>query len=149
MTTRRTVLLGGFGAGVFVAAASGWAWLSVGYSLPPDTVAVALSEKELAVVGALTEALVPGEDGMPNGLALRVPQRVDEEVRAAEARRVAREVRRQARAASATPTPRRWLRLLRPWRTQPLKPGSNAARSTARTRRTTVRKSGPLSGAGS
>ena len=83
MTTRRTLLLGGFGAGVFVAAASGWAWLSVGYSLPPDTIAVALSEKELAVVAALTEALVPGEDGMPNGLALGVPQRVDEEVWAA------------------------------------------------------------------
>jgi hypothetical protein len=83
MTTRRTVLLGGFGAGVFVAAASGWAWLSVGYSLPPGTVAVALSEKELAVVCALTETLVPGEDGMPNGIALGVPQRVDEEVWAA------------------------------------------------------------------
>lgn len=83
MTTRRTLLLGGFGAGVFVAAASGWAWLSVGYSLPPDTIAVALSEKELAVVAALTEALVPGEDGMPNGVALGVPQRVDEEVWAA------------------------------------------------------------------
>jgi hypothetical protein len=80
MTTRRTVLLGGFGAGLFVAAASGWAWLSVGYSRPSDTIAVALSEKQLAVVAALTEALVPGEDGMPNGLALGVPQRVDEEV---------------------------------------------------------------------
>jgi hypothetical protein len=83
MTTRRTLLLGGFGAGVFVAAASGWAWLSVGYTLPPATVAIALSEKELAVVAALAQALVPGEDGMPNGLALGVPQRVDEEVWAA------------------------------------------------------------------
>ena len=83
MTTRRTLLLGGFGAGVFVAAASGWAWMSVGYSLPPNTVAIALTEKELAVVAALTEALVPGEDGMPNGVALGVPQRVDEEVWAA------------------------------------------------------------------
>ena len=56
MTTRRTVLLGGFGAGVFVVAASGWAWMSVGYSLPPNTVAVALTEKQLAVVAALAEA---------------------------------------------------------------------------------------------
>ncbi len=79
--TRRSLLLGGFGAGVFVAAASGWAWLSVGYVLPPDTVAIALTEKELAVVGALTDALLPGEDGMPNGHG--VPQRVDEEVWAA------------------------------------------------------------------
>lgn len=83
MTTRRTVLLGGFGAGVFVAAASGWAWMSVGYSLPANTVAIALTEKELAVVAALTEALVPGENGMPSGLTLGVPQRVDEEVWAA------------------------------------------------------------------
>jgi hypothetical protein len=77
MTTRRTVLLGGFGAGVFAATASAWAWLSVGYALPADTIAIALSEKELAVARALAAALVPDE------LARAVPQRLDEEVWAA------------------------------------------------------------------
>jgi len=60
-------------------------WFRAGYALGPGEVAIALSEKELCVARSLVDALAPGEDGWPNGVALALHQRIDEQVWAADA----------------------------------------------------------------
>lgn len=83
MTTRRNVLIGLFGGGAFVAAAGGLAWCTVGYDLGPGEVPVALTVKEYVVARSIVEALVPGGSGLPSGVDLHIPQRLDEELWAA------------------------------------------------------------------
>lgn len=79
-TTRRRFLTLGLGGAALLGAGGALRWLTLGYSLPPGDVAVALSTKEMAIVRAIVEALLPGDDGLPSGLALSVHQRIDEEV---------------------------------------------------------------------
>ncbi len=80
---RRRLLKLGAGAAV-VAAVGGGAlrWFRFGYAplLSPAEHPLALSVKEFAVAKAVVEAVTPAEDGLPSGLALGLPQRVDEQV---------------------------------------------------------------------
>jgi hypothetical protein len=83
---RRTVLRLGFAGATALALGGGLAsWVTAGYAslLEPNDTPIALSVKEFAVVRALVDALFPGEDGFPSGLAIGLPQRVDEEIWAA------------------------------------------------------------------
>jgi len=83
MATRRQVLARIFGGGAFLAAAGGLAWFRLGYDLLPGEIPVALDTKELVVVRSLVQALLPGGDGLPSGVEIGIPQRIDEEVWAA------------------------------------------------------------------
>lgn len=83
---RRTVLRLGFAGAAVLSLGGGVAsWMTTGYAsqLDPADVPIALSAKEFAVVRALVDALFPGEDGFPAGLAVGLAQRVDEEIWAA------------------------------------------------------------------
>jgi len=80
MPTRRTVLIGLFGGGAFVAAASGLAWFTVGYELLPGEVPIATTAKEFVVMRSVVEALIPGGGGLPSGVDMGVAQRLDEEL---------------------------------------------------------------------
>ena len=87
--SRRALLKIGGAAGVLLALGGGaLAWLGAGYDglLGPDDVAIAMSKKELAVVRALCDALLPASGEFPSGLAVGVPQRIDEELWAMPAR---------------------------------------------------------------
>jgi hypothetical protein len=79
---RRLLKLGLVGAAVVAAGGGTLRWFAGGYAsqLEPDEVPLALSAKELAVVKAFVAALLPAEEGFPSGVALRVHQRVDEEM---------------------------------------------------------------------
>lgn len=83
MPTRRQVLAGIVGTGVFVGAASGLSWFKLGYELRQGEVPIALTRKEFVVVRTLVEALLPGDGDLPSGVDLGVPQRLDHEVWAA------------------------------------------------------------------
>jgi len=85
---RAWVKLGVVGGAVLAAGGGVAAWLSWGYEgkLGAHDHPIALSAKELAVVRALVEALLPGGGGLPRGVELGVQQRVDEEVWASEPR---------------------------------------------------------------
>lgn len=80
MPTRRAVLIGLFGGGAFVAAAGGLSWFTLGYDLRPGELPLAMSAKEFVVARAIVEALLPGGDGLPAGVDVGVPQRLDEEL---------------------------------------------------------------------
>ncbi len=83
---RRRLLQLGLGGALALAAGGGaLRFFAGGYAaqLAPSEVPVALSAKELAVVKAFVEALLPAEDGFPSGVALGVHQRIDEEAWAA------------------------------------------------------------------
>lgn len=82
--TRRRVLAGGVATGALLALGGGLSWVSLGYRLRSGEVAIGLSEKELCVVRALVDALLPAADGMPGGVDVGVHQRIDEEVWAAQ-----------------------------------------------------------------
>ena len=85
-TGRRTWLkLGLLGSGLLALGGGVAAWFSRGYEafLSSDDRPIALSTKEYAVVVQLVAALLPESEGFPSGVALRVPQRVDEELWAA------------------------------------------------------------------
>ena len=72
-TGRRTVLrLGVAGAALLAVGGGLAAWATAGYAslLDPTDVPVALSVKEMAVARALVDALFPGDDGFPAGIAL-------------------------------------------------------------------------------
>ncbi len=84
-TRRRLLKLGSGGAIALAVGGGALRWLAGGYSsqLEKDEVPIALSTKELAIVKALVAALLPAEEGFPAGVALRVHQRIDEEMWAA------------------------------------------------------------------
>lgn len=79
-TTRRRFLAAGLGGAALLGTGGLLGWVKLGYSLPPGEVALALSIKEMAIVRALVEALLPASDGLPSGLELGVHQRIDEEL---------------------------------------------------------------------
>jgi hypothetical protein len=84
---RRGFLKLGIASGaVFATAAAGLAWWSVGYAqlLGPEERPIALTTKELAIVKALVNALLPADGDLPSGVSLGIPQRVDEELWAAD-----------------------------------------------------------------
>ena len=84
---RRFLKLGLAGTVGFTALGTGLRFLGVfGYAdkLAPRDTPIALSTKEFAVVKALSEILLPASPGFPSGEELGIPQRVDEEVWAAQ-----------------------------------------------------------------
>jgi hypothetical protein len=81
--TRRRLLTFGLGGAVLLACGGGLGWVTAGYRVDPGDVPIGLSIKELAVVRAIVEALLPADGDLPGGLALGVHQRIDEEVWAA------------------------------------------------------------------
>lgn len=81
---RQLIQLGIGGAAVLALGGGLFRWLGSGYALGPGEVAIGLSVKQLCVARALVEALVPGGDGMPSGRELRLQQRVDEQIWAAD-----------------------------------------------------------------
>lgn len=84
---RRGFLKLGVASGaVFAAAGAGLAWWSVGYAelLGPEERPISLTAKELAIVKALVNALLPADGDLPSGVSLGIPQRVDEELWAAD-----------------------------------------------------------------
>ncbi|MEQ1569364.1 MAG: gluconate 2-dehydrogenase subunit 3 family protein [Myxococcota bacterium] len=80
MFSRRRLLAFGVGGAAALAAGSAFGWLRLGYSVPPDDRPIALTVKELAVVRAIVDAVLPQDGDLPAGLALGVHQRIDEEV---------------------------------------------------------------------
>ncbi len=81
--SRRRVLAFGVGGAALLLCGGGLSWLRLGYSLPVGDVAIALSVKQLAVVRAVVEALLPATQDLPSGVELGVHQRIDEELWAA------------------------------------------------------------------
>ena len=76
---RRTVLFG-LGGALVLACGGGLARVRTGYRLAPGDAAIGLTVKQLAVVRAVVETLLPADGDLPAGLALGVHQRIDEEV---------------------------------------------------------------------
>lgn len=77
---RRRVLLFGLGGAATLACGGVLSWFQAGYSVPPEDRPLGLTVKELAVVRAIVEALLPADGDLPSGLAVGVHQRIDEEV---------------------------------------------------------------------
>lgn len=83
--SRRQLIQLGIGGAALLALGGGLLrFMGSGYALRPGEVAIGLSVKQLCVARALVETLAPGGDGMPSGLELGLPQRVDEQVWAAD-----------------------------------------------------------------
>jgi hypothetical protein len=80
--TRRMALFG-LGGTAVLACGGGLSWFRLGYSLPPGDVPIGLTTKQLCVVRAIVEALLPADGDLPDGISLGVHQRIDEEVWAA------------------------------------------------------------------
>ncbi len=76
ISRRRLLQVGA--AGALLVGAAGAISLG-GYRLPPGEVALGLSPKGWCVARAITEALLPEDDGLPSGVSLGVHQRLDEE----------------------------------------------------------------------
>jgi Gluconate 2-dehydrogenase subunit 3 len=83
LSRRRFVQLGIGGTVILSSCGALLAWSTSGYAFRPGEVALALSPKELAVARAVVETLLPGGDGLPSGVELGIPQRIDEQVWAA------------------------------------------------------------------
>jgi hypothetical protein len=79
-TTRRRFLAIGAGGAALLGVGGTLRWVAGGYRLPAGELGLVLSTKEMVVVRALIEVLVPGGDGLPSGLELGVAQRIDEEL---------------------------------------------------------------------
>lgn len=79
MFRRRTVLFG-LGGAALLAAGGAALTLTSGYRLGPDDVPVACTVKELVIVRAIVEAVLPADGDLPGGLDLGVAQRIDEEL---------------------------------------------------------------------
>ena len=77
--SRRYALFGLAGA-TLLACGGGLAWIKLGYEVAPGDVPIGLSLKELAIVRAVVEALLPADGDLPSGLSLGVHQRIDEEI---------------------------------------------------------------------
>jgi hypothetical protein len=80
--TRRMALFG-LGGTAALACGGGMSWFRLGYSLPAGDVPIGLDTKQLCIVRAIVEALLPADGDLPDGLSLGVHQRIDEEVWAA------------------------------------------------------------------
>lgn len=55
-------------------------WFASGYSLPPGETALVLSDKEMVVVRAWVEVVLPATREAPGGVELGIHQRIDEEL---------------------------------------------------------------------
>ena len=86
MNRRQLIKLSLGGAAVVAAAGGVLRVFSGGYRslLMAGEVPIALSVKEWVVLKAAVAAMLPAEDGFPAGLSLGVPQKIDEEVWAAD-----------------------------------------------------------------
>jgi hypothetical protein len=76
---RRTVLFG-LGGALLLAGGATAVRLTTGYGLPGGEVPIATTAKELAIVRAIVEALLPADGDLPAGVDVGVPQRIDEEL---------------------------------------------------------------------
>lgn len=81
--TRRRMLQLGFASTAMLTVGGGLAWVTLGYRLRDGETPIALSAKEFVVARAIVETLLPAADGVPAGVDLGVPQRIDEEIWAA------------------------------------------------------------------
>lgn len=84
-TSRRRFLALGAGSVVLLTAGGALSWWTAGYALREGEVALGLSPKAYCVVRSLVELLCAGSDGLPDGVAEGVAQRIDEEVWSADA----------------------------------------------------------------
>lgn len=80
MILRRRILQLGLAGAALLTCGGGLAWVTAGYRVPAGDTPVSLTVKELAVVRAIVEALLPGDGDLLAGLELGVHQRIDEEV---------------------------------------------------------------------
>ena len=78
--TRRRLLAFGLGGTAALACGGALSWFTLGYAVGPGDAPIGLSRKELAIVRAIVEALLPADGDLPDGLSLGVHQRIDEEV---------------------------------------------------------------------
>ncbi len=86
LSRRKLFRLGAVGAASVAVGGGLLRWFRFGYAshLSGDDLPLALSLKELAIVKAVVEAMLPEADGFPSGVSLRVHQGVDEQVWAAD-----------------------------------------------------------------
>lgn len=84
LTRRRLIQTGIAGGALLAVGGTVLGWATLGYQLEPGEVAIALSVKEFCVVRALVDTIVPGSGKLKPGVQLGVPQRIDEEVWAAD-----------------------------------------------------------------
>lgn len=80
--SRRAALFGVGGAAV-LGCGGLLSWVRLGYAVPPGDVPIGLTTKQLAIVRAIVDTLLPADGDLPSGIALGVHQRIDEEVWAA------------------------------------------------------------------
>jgi hypothetical protein len=85
LSRRRLFQLGAGGAALLGTSVGALRWLTAGYALASGEVALGLDEKEYCIAKAVVDALLPGGDGLPNGVDLGVVQGMDEQVWAADA----------------------------------------------------------------
>lgn len=78
--SRRRLFAFGLGGTALLACGGGLSWLTVGYRIGDDDVPIAMSVKEMAIVRAIVDALLPADGDLPSGLQLGVHQRIDEEL---------------------------------------------------------------------
>ncbi|MDP2343355.1 MAG: hypothetical protein Q8O67_20525 [Deltaproteobacteria bacterium] len=79
MTTRRRLLAVGATSTALLGVGGLLSWLTRGYDTGPDR-AVALSNKELAIVKSVVEALFPAQGAFPSGVDVGVVSCIDEEI---------------------------------------------------------------------
>ncbi len=84
LSRRRWIQLGVGGTALLAAGGSVGAWLSTGYTLRGDEAPIVLSTKEFCVLRAVVEVMVPGGGGLPRGVDVDVPQKIDQQIWAAE-----------------------------------------------------------------
>ena len=84
LTRRRLIQTGIAGGALLAVGGTVLGWATIGYHLEPGEVAIGLSVKEFCVVRALVDAIVPGSGKLKSGVSLGLPQRIDEEVWAAD-----------------------------------------------------------------
>lgn len=84
LTRRRLIQTGVAGSALLAVGGTVLGWATLGYHLEPGEWAIGLSVKEFCVVRALVATIVPGGGKLKPGVELGVPQRIDEEVWAAD-----------------------------------------------------------------
>lgn len=84
ITRRRLIQTGIAGTALLAVGGTVFGWATFGYHLEPGEWAIGLSVKEFCVVRALVDTIVPGGGKLKPGVELGVPQRIDEEVWAAD-----------------------------------------------------------------
>lgn len=85
MELSRRVALFGLGGAALLTCGGGLSWVSLGYGLPQGARPIGLTLKQLCIVVAIVEALLPADGDLPSGTSLGVHQRIDEEVWSASA----------------------------------------------------------------